>query len=154
MSIERSIERRNEARSVHPICPKCGESSQIQLVSWMTAPFGWKCRTCKAEFNQEHLDVTASMKELVRWLTSADYQPWTRTMSIADTARRTLVKMVQLGLIEGRPHPLTSSGYPTVFRVGGELFGRLDGIDGTLFGGDNTSETSVETITTKDGPAA
>lgn len=77
--------------------------------------------------------VMPSLVELVRWLTDHREQPWTKVLSVEDAARRTLSKLVDLGMIEGRHHPHTWSSKPTVFRVGRELFGRIDGVDHSLF---------------------
>ena len=77
--------------------------------------------------------VMLRVAELVRWLTNYREQPWTRVASFEDAATRVLSKMVALGLIEGRHHPHIWSNHPTVYRVVRELFGRLDGVDHSLF---------------------
>jgi transposase-like protein len=37
----------------HPVCPKCGEDQQLQLVEYMQPVPDWKCRTCKHKFKHE-----------------------------------------------------------------------------------------------------
>lgn len=44
------LNQRTKAESTKPVCPKCGENFQVQLIQYLTEPFNWKCRTCKTKF--------------------------------------------------------------------------------------------------------
>lgn len=80
--------------------------------------------------------MTPKLVELIAWLSDPHEHNWTQSVSRRDAADSVLCKMVELGLIEGRKHPLTWSRDPVVFRVEGQLFGRTDGIDHSLFDGE------------------
>jgi len=66
---------------------------------------------------------------VVSELTDGREWSWTRIVSERDAARRMLMLLEKRRLIEHRPHPHGGD----VWRVNGELFGRTDGVDESLF---------------------
>lgn len=45
--------RRGRLGKTAPICPKCGETLQVQLVDWFKWPAQWKCWVCDHQWEQE-----------------------------------------------------------------------------------------------------
>lgn len=89
---------------------------------------------CEPNSNGEWVPRQESaLRQLVSELANGYKWNWCHAISQRDAADAVLKRMVELGLIEGRQHPHSSATY-SVYRVDGELFGRLDGVDEKLFG--------------------
>ena len=75
------------------------------------------------------------LRDLVAWLADPMEWNWTNQQpSARDAADCVLNRMAELGLIEGRKHPHTwGGGKCHVFRADGQIFGRTDGVDDSLF---------------------
>jgi hypothetical protein len=49
---------KDDWRASAPICPKCGENFQIQLVDWLCSPWKLKCRACKHKWQMTDKEKT------------------------------------------------------------------------------------------------
>ena len=47
-----------------PPCPRCGETMQIQVITYLEPPAEWRCRTCKHKFVHE---PTQGLGAIMRW---------------------------------------------------------------------------------------